>query len=219
MKNWISSIKAMAVCCAVLLATSCGQQAGGLPEINGVKGPLLNVVDGQVMLTFKFLNLTADAGLKAPIPETRNSYMEFAPNIEDGGTLFVLYLDPEDLQNVDIGLGDGNTLPDGRPIPGVPGGRLEDSLRIDTPWSNISFYYHKKRFGIWMPFGFETAGMSGYWNMTFNNKNVGFLGLVGSDEVRNFSSGGLVFLNLDALKDQKLQSLIKRSKRNPHRIY
>jgi hypothetical protein len=219
MKSWITSIKVATVGLAILLATSCGNQAEGLPQINGVKGPLLNIVDGQVMLTFKFLNVNVDAGLKAPIPETRNSYMEFSPNVQDGGMLFVLYLDPEDLSNVDIGIGDGNTLPDGRPVPGIPGGRLEDSLRIDTPWRDISFFYHKELFGIWMPFGFETAGISGYWNMHMNNKNIGFLGLVGNDQVRGYKAGGIVLLKINALKDKKLQSLIKMSKRNPHRIY
>lgn len=219
MKSWITSIKVATVGLAILLATSCGNQAGGLPQINGVEGPLLNIVDGQVMMTFKFLNMNVDAGFKAPINETRNSYMEFSPNVQDGGMLFVLYLDPEDLANVDIGIGDGNTLPDGRPVPGIPGGRLENSLRIDTPWRDVSFFYHKELFGIWMPFGFDTAGISGYWNMHFNNKNIGFLGLVGSDQVRGYKAGGIVLLKLNALKDKKLQTLIKMSKRNPHRIY
>ena len=219
MKAWISSIKALTVCFAIMLATSCGQQAGGLPEINGVKGPMFNILNGQVLLTFKFLNVNFDGGLKVPVPETRNSYMEFAPNVEDGGMMLVLYIDAEDLQDMDIGIGDGNTLPDGRALPGIPGGRLENSLRIDTPWKDISFYYHKKLFGLWIPFGFETAGISGYWNMNFNDKRVGFLGLVGNDPNRGYTAGGVVLLHTDALKNKQVKQMLEKSKRFPHRLF
>ena len=219
MKKWMLSIKAAVLCLAIVMTPSCGQQVGGLPEINGVKGPLINVVDGQVVVTFNFLNLQVDAGLKAPIPETRNSYLEFAPNIIDGGMSLQLFLDAEDLRSVDIGLGDPNTLPDGRPVPGVPGGILKESLRIDTPWKDISFYFHKQLFGVWIPVGFETAGISGYWNMAFNQKNVGFLGLVGNDPVKGYKAGAILFLRLDALKDKQLNNLMKLSKRNPHLVY
>jgi hypothetical protein len=218
MKQWMLSVKAMVLCLAIIITPSCGQQ-GELPQINGVQGPLLNVVDGQVLLTMKFLNMQVDAGLKVPVPKTQNSYLEFSPNMIDGGMILQVYMDVEDLKSVNIGVGDGNYLPDGRAVPGVPGGRLENSLRIDTQWHDISFFYSKQVFGLWIPVGFETAGISGSWNIKVNQKSVGFLGLVGNDPVRNHSAGGVVFFNLDSLKDRQLQNLIKTSKRNPHRIY
>lgn len=207
------------LCLAIVMTPSCGQQASGLPQINGVQGPIFNIVDGQILLTFKFLNVQADGGLKAPIPETRNSYLEFGPNTIDGGMILQLYLDAEDLTSLDIGLGDGNTLPDGRAVPGIPGGRLENSLRIDTQWKNISFYYHKKLFGLWIPFGFETSGISGYWNMFFNEKNVGFMGIVGNDPVRGHKAGGIVLLHIENLKNKQLNKLLEKSRRNPHHIF
>lgn len=219
MKQWIFSLKAAVLCFAIILTPSCGQQGGGLPPISGVQGPLLNVVDGQVLLTFKFLNMQVDAGLKAPIPKTHNSYFEFSPNMIDGGMILQAYLDVEDLNRINIGIGDGNYLPDGRAVPGVPGGKLENSLRIDTQWHDISFFYHKQVFGLWIPVGFETAGISGSWNITVNQKRVGYLGLVGNDPVRDYKAGAVVFFNLDALKDNQLKKLIKMSKRNPHLIY
>lgn len=219
MKKWLMSIKAMVLCLAIVLTPSCGQQASDLPEINGVKGPQFNVVDGQVLLTFKFLNMQVDAGLKVPIPKTTHSFMEFSPNMIDGGMMLQLYLDVEDLKKISVGVGDGNYLPDGRPLPGIPGGRLEDSLRIDTEWYDISFYYHKELFGLWIPVGFETAGISGYWNVNMNAKRVGSLGIVGNDPVRDYKAGGVLLLNLSALKDKQLNKLIEMSKRNPHMIY
>jgi len=218
-KKWMLPIKAMVLCMAILVVPSCGQQGAELPEIQGVKGPIFNVVDGQVLMTFKLLNMQVDAGLKVPIPKTKHSFLEFAPNAIDGGMMLQVYMDVEDLKSISIGVGDGNYLPDGRALPGVPGGRLENSLRIDTEWHDISFYYHKELFGLWIPVGFETAGISGYWNINMNQKRVGFLGLVGNDEVRGYKAGAVVLLNLGALKDKQLNRLIEMSKRNPHMIY
>lgn len=219
MKQWLLTIKVMVLTIAIILTPGCGQQGGDLPQINGVQGPIFNIVDGQVLLTFKLLNMQVDAGLKLPIPKTKHSFAEFAPNVIDGGMLFQLYLDVEDLKSISIGVGDGNYLPDGRALPGVPGGRLENSIRVDTKFYDMSFYYHKTIFGFWLPVGFETAGISGHWNLKVNEKRVGFLGLVGNDEVRDYKAGAVVLLNLDALKDKQLKKLLEISKRNPHLIY
>ncbi|WPU63252.1 hypothetical protein [Peredibacter starrii] len=219
MKKWMLSLKAMILMLAIVLTPSCGQQTGGVPEINGVKGPIFNVVDGQILMTFKFLNMQVDAGLKAPIPKTQRSFFEFAPNVIDGGMILALYLDVADLEAINIGLGDGNYLPDGRAVPGIPGGKLENSLRIDTAFHDMSFYYHKELFGVWIPVGFETAGISGYWNFNVNNKQAGFLGLVGNDEVRGYKAGAIVLLRMAALKDKQLKRLINLSKMNPHLTY
>lgn len=218
MRKWMLSLKALLLCFAIVLAPGCGNQAE-LPRINGVEGPLFNIVDGQVLLTFKFLNAQVDAGLKVPIPKTQRSYLELAPNAIDGGMILQVYMDVEDLRSINIGVGDGNYLPDGRPVPGIPGGKLENSIRIDTTWRDISFFYHPKLFGLWIPFGFETAGISGYWNINIKGKRAGFLGLVGNDPVRDYKAGGVVLLNLDALKDPQLNKLIEISKRNPHLVY
>jgi hypothetical protein len=163
--------------------------------------------------------MQVDAGLKVPIPKTKHSFMEFAPNMIDGGMMLQVYMDVEDLKSISVGVGDGNYLPDGRALPGIPGGRLENSIRIDTQWHDVSFYYHKELFGLWIPVGFETAGISGYWNVNMNNKKVGFLGLVGNDEVRGYKAGGVILLNLNSLKDKQLNKLIQMSKQNPHMVY
>lgn len=219
MKKWMISLKACAVALAVMLSTSCGQQTGGLPQINGVKGPQFNLVAGKVLMTIKLLNLNIDAGFKAPIPKTVNSSVELAPNVEDGGMMLVLHLDVEDLRAINIGVGDGNYLPDGRPVPGIPGGRLDNSLRIDTNWKGLSFFYHASLFGVWIPFGFDTAGISGYWNMNFGGRNVGMLGLVGSDPVGGYKAGGIIFLRLKNLNDKSFKRMIQISERNPHLVY
>jgi hypothetical protein len=218
-KKWMLPIKAMVLSLAIVLTPSCGQQGSELPTIDGVQGPIFNVVDGQILMSFKFLNMQVDAGFKAPIPKTQHSFFEFAPNAVDGGMLMQVYMDVEDLKSISVGVGDGNYLPDGRALPGVAGGKLENSIRVDTAWHDVSFYYHKTLFGLWIPVGFETAGISGYWNINMNNARVGFLGLVGNDEVRGYKAGAVVLLNLDSLNNKSLNSLIKMSKKNPHLVY
>jgi hypothetical protein len=218
MKNWILSVKAIFLSFALLLAGSCGP-TGGVPRMNGVEGPLINVVNGQVLVTFKFLNLSPDFGIGGPVPETRNSTFQIMPNLEDGGMLFVLTLDPADLREINIGIGDPNTLPDGRPIPGIPGGTLKDSLRIDTEFHDMSFYYSEKLFGLWIPFGFDTAGISGYWNLVNNGANIGMFSLIGNDEARGYKAGGLLFLKREHLNNSKLKSLLELSKRYPNKVF
>src|SRR5690606_41806031 len=60
------------------------------------------------------LNMQVDAGFKMPIPKTKHSFLEFAPNIMDGGMTLSVYMDVEDLKAINVGIGDGNYLPDGR---------------------------------------------------------------------------------------------------------
>ncbi len=220
MKNWILSMKVAVVCVTMALAASCGKQEG-LPQINGISGPYINVVDGKIRVTIKFLNLQLDGGAGIIIPETHNSSLELMPNVEDGGMMLTMSIDTEELKDINIGIGDSNTLPDGRPLPGFPGGSIQNSLRIDTKVGkqDVSFYFHQKFLGLWMPFGFETAQISGYWNINVNSKNVGFLGIVGNDVANNRKAGGVLLLRLENLKNQQLQKLLELSKRNPHFIY
>ena len=219
MKSWMLSIKAAVLAFAIVLAPSCGNNAQGLPTINGVGGPTINIVDGKILITFELLNMQVDAGLGGPIPKMKNSRVDFMPNALNGGMIFQASLDVQDLTDLSVVVGDGNYLPDGRPVPGIPGGKLENSLRVDTNWHDVSVYYHKELFGFWIPVGFETAGISGYWNMYYNNKNVAFLGLVGNDEVRDYKAGAIFLLRLQNLKDAQLKKLLKMSERNPHLIY
>ena len=220
MKSWIGSIKAAVVCAAVVVASSCGNGTA-LPTINGIKGPFINMLDGKVIVTLNMLNLNVDAGLRVPVPELNNSFAELAPNVLDGGMSFVMSIDTDDLKNLDIGIGDGNTLPDGRPVPGITGGTLQNSLRIDTTIAkqDVSWYFHKQLFGVWLPFGFETAQISGYWNININQKNVGFLGIVGNEVATGRKAGGVILLRLENILSKDFKRLQKLSKRNPHILY
>jgi hypothetical protein len=179
---------------------------------------MFNLLDGKVMITMKLLKANLNIGAKVPIPKTKDSYFEVSPNVEDGGTLVVFYLDVEDLKNMNIGIGDGNTLPDGRPIPGIPGGTLEGSLRADTELLDMSFYFHKSLFGVFIPLGWDTNGFGGYWNVVINDKNICLLGAVSSDG-QGHGAGIVLFLRLEQLKERQFQKLLELSRKNPDIIY
>ena len=217
MKKEFRSLKMMILTLALLVATSCGNSPK-LPEIPGVKGPVFNLLDGKVMVTVKLLRANLNVGARVPIPKTKASSFEVSPNLEDGGTLVVFSLDIEDLKDMNIGVGDGNTLPDGRAIPGIPGGTLTDSLRVDTELLDMSFYFHKSLFGFYIPLGWNTNGFGGYWNVVINDKNIGLLGAVSSND-QGHGAGFILFLRLQQLKSKEFQKLLKLSRQNPHIMY
>jgi hypothetical protein len=217
MKKEFRSLKMMILTLALLVATSCGNSPK-LPEIPGVKGPVFNLLDGKVMVTVKLLRANLNVGARVPIPKTKASSFEVSPNLEDGGTLVVFSLDIEDLKDMNIGVGDGNTLPDGRAIPGIPGGTLSDSLRVDTELLDMSFYFHKSLFGFYIPLGWNTNGFGGYWNVVINDKNIGLLGAVSSND-QGHGAGFILFLRLQQLKSKEFQKLLRLSKQNPHILY
>ena len=217
MKKEFRSLKMMILTLALLVATSCGNSPK-LPEIPGVKGPVFNLLDGKVMVTVKLLRANLNVGARVPIPKTKASSFEVSPNLEDGGTLVVFSLDIEDLKDMNIGVGDGNTLPDGRAIPGIPGGTLTDSLRVDTELLDMSFYFHKSLFGFYIPLGWNTNGFGGYWNVVINDKNIGLLGAVSSND-QGHGAGFILFLRLQQLKTKEFQKLLRLSKQNPHILY
>jgi hypothetical protein len=215
MKNWILSLKVLALSCAFVV-TSCGNQGDSLPNLPGVKGPIFNVIGGKIMITINLLNVSLPVGGKIPVPYTRDSSFEVAPNIVDGGTTLQFLLDPAEIKGVTVG-SDPHTLPDGRPLPGVPGGTLP-SLRVDTQLFNTSFYFAKTLFGFFVPFKLDTRGFGAYYTIKLNGLDAGLLGLVSSDPQGN-NSGLVIFLKLDALKSRQLQKLIDMSERNPHMLY
>jgi hypothetical protein len=217
MKSSLSSLKLMALTLTLIFSASCGNGLKKLRE-RGIDGPSFNVLNGQIILTLKLLRTTLPTGSggELPIPYTSNSSVEIGPNVLDGGTIIQLFLDPDDIKGVQVA-DDPNTLPDGRPLPGIPGGVLP-SLRADTNLWNTTFYFHQKLMGFYVPFHFNTHGLAAYYEVIINGINMGMVGVVKSDsEGRN--SGLIVFLRLEALKRPEVEALLERSRRNPHKMF
>lgn len=219
MKKWILSLKVLVLTLAMALATSCGNQPQGLPNIPGVQGPLFNVVDGQVMITFNFLTLNSNFGGRLPLPKTKNSFVEITPNIIDGGTTAQFLLDVEDLRSAGLGMSDPTTLPDGRPLPGIPGGELPAAAIHVHQILDSTLYFNSNLFGLFIPINkLNTQGLSAYYKVVIKNQDAGLLGIVPSDE-NGENAGFTLFLKLDTLRNKDFQKLINLSKKNRGKVY
>lgn len=178
-------------------------------EIPGVKGPYINFVDNKLQLTILLTEVELEGGIEVPIYKTKNSFASIQQNVIDGGSMVVLKIANEDIKELlNVEFGDSQTLPCGRPIPGIPGGVLKDAFRLDLPEEqyNLSFYYHPKLFGIYVPFNFEVpTGMISI-PLKWKGKNVGAFALIGKDGDKKAS--GTVFLRLDAIKNDKEMQLL-----------
>lgn len=217
MKRSLLPVKGMVLGLALVLSASCGDGFKTLKN-RGIDGPTFNIVDGKVILSLKLLKVRypGDVGGILPIPHTSDSSLEIGPNTVDGGSLIQLHLNPEDIKGVEVA-DDPNTLPDGRPLPGIPGGILP-SLRADTELWNTSFYFHQKLFGFYVPFNFNTHGLSAYYTLRLNGMDAGLVGIVKSDD-QGKNSGLVIFLRHEALKQSQVKKLLELSRQNPHRIY
>lgn len=219
MKKWILSLKVLLLTLAMALATSCGNQPAGLPNIPGVQGPLFNVVDGQVMITFNFLTLNSNFGGRVPLPKTKNSFVEITPNIIDGGTTAQFLLDVEDLRSAGLGMSDPTTLPDGRPLPGIPGGTLPAIAVNVHEILDTTFYYNTNLFGLFIPIHkLNTQGLSAYYKVVIKDQDAGLLGIVPSDQ-NGENAGFTLFLKLDTLRNKDFKKLINLSKKNRHIVF
>lgn len=178
--------------------------------IPGVEGPAFSFLNGKLLVSIKLLNVELAAGTAFVIPKTKDSKIEVAPNLMDGGTLITLALDPADIKGVTVAK-DPNTLPDGRPIPGVPGGVLP-SLRIDTDWLKSSYYFANTLFGVYVPVKFNTGGNGGSMQFKIGKKYAGTLFLVSSD-TQGKNAAFLLFLQKAALVE--IAKKLDESKMNP----
>ena len=177
----------------------CGGAGGGLnPEIAGVKGPNVELIDGRFLLSMAFANINVAGGITIPIPKYPNSSLSIGPDFETDGMLVVLTVAVEDFVNIgDRGL-DPQKLPGGRPLPGVGAGQLPAiALRIPEILNSV-LYVGPKVLGFFVPFKkLDLAGQ--ILSFRFHDKagvRVGNISLVGQDA--NKENGGiLVLINID----------------------
>jgi hypothetical protein len=182
------------------LISSSPAKAGAIP---GVEGPFIDFIDGKIHIDVAFTKLTLPGFLGVVIPKLPNSSVVLNPNIE-GGTLATISIDPQDLKIIKgVVTQNAYVLPDGRPIPGIPGGKIREGLRLDLKPSqySLSFYYHQKLFGFYVPlsvnykFPINQAAIELKWK----NKPVGSLHLVGPQGAKK--AAFLIFLRLKDIEE------------------
>lgn len=184
---------------SLLLLSSCGG-TGTNPTINGVIGPNVNTLNGIVTVSMVFQDIVIDGGATIPIPQYPNSFFQVGPDFQSGGTLLSVSVNAQDfLGNQGQGL-DPQTLPGGRPLPGVAAGALPAIAVAIPQLKNSVLYFGPQVMGLFVPF--EKLDLAGsILSFRFHNKEgapVGNISLVGSDP-SGANAGILMLMDPDLL--------------------
>ncbi len=194
------AMASLAVAMAITLS-ACGGKSGGVnPSIDGITGPDVELVNGRLILSMVFNNITIDGGATIPIPKYPNSSVQVGPDFMSAGTLLVLTVSVTDFLGDKGTMFDPQTLPGGRPLPSVAAGKLP-AIAIQVPQLfNSVFYVGPEVLGFFVPFNkLDLAGS--ILTFRFHNKAgeaVGILGLVGSD-ASGKNAGILAMMRADLL--------------------
>ncbi len=183
-------------------------------KIPGVEGPYIDFIDGKIQVSLAFTKLELPGYVGVVLPKLPNSSAVIEPNALEGGTLATVRLDPRDIKIIkEVVTDKAYILPDGRPIPGIPGGKIKDGLRLDLKPAqySLSFYYHQKLFGFYIPlnvnykFPINAAAISLSWK----KKVVGSLHLVGPEGSKKPAL--LIFLRLKDIESNPeiMEKLLK----------
>lgn len=182
--NFIQLKKAgVAVLMAVTLTACGGKGTGKNPLISGVTGPDVEVVNGRLIMSMVFQDIQIDGGATIPIPKYPNSSVQVGPDFASAGTILVLSVAVTDFLKDKGTLFNPQTLPGGRPIPGIASG-VVPAIAIQVPQlMNMVFYVGMEVLGVFVPF--SKLDMQGaIVSFRFYNKAgepVGMLSLVGND--------------------------------------
>lgn len=179
--------------------SACGGGKGQNVVIQGVTGPTVAYVNGDFTMSVGLANVTLDGGLRIPIPKFPNSYLEVGPDLQSNGILISVGLSATDLANIvhgNIVLLDPQSLPGGRPLPGVAQGTLP-SIAVEVPkWDHMVFYVGPTVFGLFVPVKLGMQNYIGTFRFYDNSgNNVGNISLVGEDTAGK-NSGFLLLIPL-----------------------
>ena len=148
-------------------------------------------------------NIQVDVGADIPINGLPNSSIGVTPDVANGGgTDITFVLDMADIKGAD--LLNPDTLPGGRPLPGIPEGYLP-AVAIQVPkLDNAVFYIGGNVFGFFVPVNLKVDGL--IVSAPFYNSSGTFLGalsMVGDDSTGQ--NGGFLLL----LNDSDVTNLIQ----------
>ena len=163
-----------------------------------------------MLISIVFENLTVEGGLRYPVPKYPNSHIEIAPDFESEGTLMVVAVDLDDIFGGNIDQFDSQTLPGGRPLPGVSSGRLPAVAFSIPKWKNIGFYLGPKIFGLFVPVkGLNMQGAMLTARFYAGGSRQGNISLVGEDS-NGENSGFLLMLDMSSKTKKRLEYLARK---------
>lgn len=193
----------------LFFSTSCGNNETSNIEIAGVKGPVVTLLQDNVLISFVFENIKLDGGLRYGIPKFPNSFIEISPDLESDGTLMQISTSLKDLLDTDVTLLDPLKLPGGRNLPGIPGGNLPAVAFSIEKFKNVSFYLGKEVFGVFVPVKVGVDGAIASFRYYIGQKRSGTISLVGSDG-NGENSGVLLLLDFKGQVKEQLWKVYNR---------
>lgn len=194
------AITGLAAVMAVGLSACGGASKGVNPVIEGITGPDVEFVNGRVVLSMVFQNISIDGGATIPIPKYPNSSVQVGPDFQSAGTLLVVTIAASDFLKDKGAAFPATALPGGRPLPSVAAGVMP-AIAIQVPkLNNAVFYVGPEILGVFVPFNkLDLAGS--ILSFRFYNKAgaaIGILALVGSDAA-GANAGILAMMRVDLL--------------------
>lgn len=187
----------LAVLMAVTLS-ACVKGSGKNPLIEGVTGPDVEVVNGRLVFSMVFQSVSIDGGATIPIPKYPNSSVQVGPDFQSAGTLLVLTISISDFLKDKGSLFNPQTLPGGRPLPGVAAGVIP-AVAIQVPkLMNMVFYVGPEVLGVFVPLA-KLNLQGAIVSFRFYNKAsepIGMISLVGADAEGN-NAGILALIRAD----------------------
>ncbi|MCB9062236.1 MAG: hypothetical protein H6622_12015 [Halobacteriovoraceae bacterium] len=189
------------------LHLSCSSGDGKNVQVNGLQGPYVEKNDRQLLISVVLENVFTDGGLRYPLHEIKDSYIEIAPHQSSKGTLFAASLNIDEILNGDVKELPEMSLPGGRALPGVSRGKLPASAFTIDRFPNTVIYVGSEVFGIFVP----VKGLNvGQGILTFRyyikGHRAGNLSVVGHD-ANGENEGLLLMLDLNETVKQKLKDL------------
>ncbi len=196
---------------AALISTSCGDGADGRNiSIPGVDGPNVTLVDDNVLISMVFQNLNVQGGIRYNIPNYNHSYLELSPDFNSTGTLMAVSISLQDVFDGGLQQLPPQTLPGGRALPGVVGGRLPAVAFSIPQFHNLGVYLGPKVFGLFVPVSGLGIGQSiATFRFYSSGTRTGNLSLVGED-ANGENAGVLLLLDLGDSVKKRLKKIANK---------
>jgi hypothetical protein len=210
MNNVLTKSRSLILALAIsvgLFSTSCGNGTSASNiQIPGVNGMSVKLNQDNVLISMVFQQIQLDGGLRYNIPKYPNSYLEISPDLQSNGTLMAISISLKDVFDTKLQTLDPQTLPGGRALPGVAGGRMPAVAFSIEKFHNMSVYIGPKLFGVFIPLHNLGIGNSMITARYYTGSNrIGNISLVGED-VNGQNSGLLLMLDMGANVQSQLKS-------------
>jgi len=201
-----SLVVSLCLTTTLLFTTSCGKDGGNNIDIPGIRGPIVNIIEDTIIISFVYEKFAIPAGARFKIPNYEHSYVEISPDLESNGTLLQLQISLQDVMGGDLETLDPQRLPGGRPLPGVASGELPAVAFTIEEFHNVSLYLGKHVYGVFVPVKLPLKESIPTFRFYIDGKRMGNISLVGKDS-NGENDGVLLMLDLAAETKQLLQEI------------